>query len=477
MTAPNILLITTDQQRWDTLHCGGNPHIFTPHLNWLADTGVSFTRAYSDCPVCMPARATVMTGMPAYVHGATANTDAEPMRGHDTLPGMLVQAGYQTRAQGKMHFHPMRKKFGFEEMETSYDYYRFMDQYFPGQSGSRHGQGQNELEPIIGTAGTEHTLSRWVVNRSIDFMETRDEERPFFLWTSFSKPHPPFDPSLPFWEIYRGMPMPEAITGDWSASPEKIPPGFMRMSSMLGNGYRFGPEQLQQIRRAYYACISEVDAALGLLFARMRELGLLDNTWIMFTSDHGEMLGDHYMSGKGLFFEGAAHVPMLIRPPGQFDQEALRGNVCNEIVCLQDILPTVLNLADIGEKCPEEAQGFDLREMATGQNKRENLIGVCGDIYAVTSKEWKYHYCAAGNDCLLFNLMDDPEERRDLSKAHPERCKEMHHLLLEELKDYSHLDLNDGQIPIKKALSIEDERRWNSWPGFHSTDVETDMLH
>src|SRR5690554_5698253 len=112
MKKPNILFITTDQQRFDTIHALGNRHIYTPHLNWLVDQGVTFTRCYSDSPICMPARATIMTGKHGYTTGLTGNNeDIRPMVDHATLPQVLTQNGYQTRAQGKMHFTPMRANY------------------------------------------------------------------------------------------------------------------------------------------------------------------------------------------------------------------------------------------------------------------------------------------------------------------------------------------------------------------------------
>ena len=251
MSRPNILLITTDQQRFDTLHAAGNGHIFTPHLNWLCDTGIRYSRAYTDCPVCMPARATVMTGVPGYRHGATGNVNVEPMRGRATIASLLTAAGYETRAQGKMHFNPMRAKFGFETMELAHDYYRQRNKTDPGHCGAQHGRGQNEMEPVLGSVDENQTLTRWVVDRSIDFLETRDPERPFFLWTSISKPHPPFDPSPKFWELYRDMPMPEPVRGDWSADWRNIPPGFLESTAYLNSAFRFSPAQMAQIRRAY----------------------------------------------------------------------------------------------------------------------------------------------------------------------------------------------------------------------------------
>ena len=477
MTQPNILLITTDQQRFDTIHAAGNQHIFTPHLNWLCDTGIRFARAYSDCPVCMPARATIMTGLPAYRHGAVGNVNAEPMRGRATLPALLTAAGYETRAQGKMHFHPMRKKFGFETMELAHDYYRQRNQTDPELCGAQHGMGQNEMEPVLGSVDENHTLVRWVVDRSIDFLETHDPERPFFLWTSISKPHPPFDPSQKYWELYRDQPVPDAVHGDWSSDWTKIPPGFLQPTADLNNAYRFSPEQIRQIRRAYYACITELDVCLGRLFTALREKNLLGNTLIVFTSDHGEMLGDHCMGAKSTFLEPSAHVPLIIRPPGEWDQDPRRGTVCNGIATLQDILPTCLAAAGLNSPLPTDAEGLDLLALATGQAKRHRFFGQCYRQYAVIEDNWKYTFCSDGNAELLFNLADDPQEKHNLAPLESARCKALRATLIEELSRAGSPDIKNGDIPTTPVVPINNRRRWTVWPGFHSNTSVTDLMH
>ena len=194
---PNLLLITTDQQRFDMLGRAGNSCVFTPHLNWLCDQGVRFTRAYSDCPICMPARATIMTGRHGYRQGLITNTSRPiPAAEHPTLPGVLTDAGYQTRAVGKMHFNPVRAHYGFEHMELPFDYVREMQRAGRGAEVDGPGLGQNEMEPGFNTIDEARSQTRWIVDRSIDFLETRDPTRPFFMWTSFTKPHPPFDCDL-----------------------------------------------------------------------------------------------------------------------------------------------------------------------------------------------------------------------------------------------------------------------------------------
>ena len=261
---PNLLLITTDQQRWDTIAAAGHGHVLTPHLNWLCDTGIRYARAYADCPVCAPSRATIMTGQHAWHHGQVANAGAHsPMATRPTLPGLLTAAGYQTRGQGKMHFEPPRAHYGFESMEILPDYYRWVSRQ-PGVSAPLdHGLGQNEMEPCFSTVPEAYGATRWSVGRSIDFLETRDPTRPFFLWTSIAKPHPPFDAEKKFWDLYDGLPLPEPVTGDWSSQPDDVPAALRHPTWKLNNIHRFSPEVQRSVRRAYFACITQIDYTLG----------------------------------------------------------------------------------------------------------------------------------------------------------------------------------------------------------------------
>lgn len=214
---------------------------------------------------------------------------------------------------GKMHFDPVRACYGFESTTLPIDYLRSCEKQ--GLRPKTHGAMECELVPALSTVDTRDSITTWIVDGSIDFLETRDPLRPFFLWTSFTKPHPPFDPCRDFWEIYDGIPMPEAVYGDWSRDLDAAPQGFLAGSYENTDVHLYSPRQLANTRRAYYAMITQVDYALGRLFASLRENGLDKNTWVIFTSDHGEMLGDHHMSQKNLFFEGSAHVPCLIMPP------------------------------------------------------------------------------------------------------------------------------------------------------------------
>ncbi len=474
---PNILLITTDQQRFDTIAALGNKHIYTPHLDWLVDEGIAFTRAYTDAPVCVPARATIMTGKNGYNVGLTRNSSSVvPMQDYPTLPAILTDEGYQTRAQGKMHFHPMRANYGFEHMELPMDYYRERLRQPHQGLPKEHGVGENEMIPVISTVDDAHSLTHWTVKRSIDFLETRDSTRPFFLWTSFTKPHPPFDPCANYWALYQNRDVPAPVTGDWSETLETTPQAYLSPTYCLNNAYRMSNEQLKDSKRAYYACITQIDYQLGLLFARMREMGLFENTWILFTTDHGEMLGDHHMGAKSIFLEGAAHIPLLIRPPADaWDKKLFAGKRVDCLVNLADILPTILNIA--GAPSPTDLDGVDLMSLVDSPMKRD-FYGVCNDsFYCLIQKEFKYLWANNGGEELLFNLKEDPMEQRNLSGAKEafEVLTGMREELVKRMMAHGSPCIEDGKLKPGQAITGPEDVF--KWPGFHSTTVDSDVLH
>jgi arylsulfatase A-like enzyme len=431
----------------------------------------------------VPARSTIITGR--HLHnlrregcgwwGEPTAADAR-----QTLPGLLTQAGYQTRAVGKMHYTPLRRNYGFEHMEILPDYYRQMARQRHLGVPADHGLGQNEMEPAISTVAETNSLTRWIVERSIDFLETRDDTRPFFLYTSFSKPHPPFDPCANYWSLYASAEVPPPVRGDWSRTPDAVPAGFMEPTWFLNGVDGFSEAKLRDVRRAYYALITQIDYNLGLLFARMREMGLLDNTLILFSSDHGEMLGDHHMGAKSVYFEGSAHVPMLVRPPTGSPAEKLRGARCDTITCLADIMPTCLAATGVKPPAKPALDGIDLIAAAQGKAKRELLHGEYGDTHFVMEGNLKYVFTSVGPAELMFDLAKDPYEQRDLIAGgkHARQHRRLRGLLIDRLAAAKHPAVKAGKLVATRAAKSRAEVRGNNpWPGFHSRAVPTDLVH
>ena len=482
MKKPNIILITTDQQRFDTIQALGNPVIYTPHLNWLTDEGVTYTRTYAECPICVASRTSIMTGMRGYVSGISRNCDHSAlMESVKTLPQLLTENGYQTRAIGKMHFHPARANYGFEHMELPLDYYRMMQRNYEQGVSKMHGVGENEVEPVLSTVDENHSLTHWTVDRSVDFLETRDERRPFFLWTSFSKPHPPLDPCPNYWNLYETDDMPDPVYGDWSKDFEIMPKGFLQSTFMLNNIHRLSPKQQRAVKRAYYACITQIDYSLGFLFSRLRELNLMDNTYIIFTSDHGDMMGDHHMGAKMTFLEGSAHVPLIIKAPDQSElYKKTKGLRCDNIEELSYLYHTILSIAGISNPS-EQTEKVDLTKDFEVKVNRE-FYGFCQDAtntYSVMDGQYKYLYTEAFGQELLFDLQNDPMEQVNLA-AQPDfqpivstfRSK----LSQWALQYHPELILPTGEFQV--TAGAEQAEKSRKWPGYHSIRFEgADVLH
>ena len=436
MAKDNILLITTDQQRFDTLNAWGNQSIFTPHLNYMAAMGISYKNCYASCPICVPSRTTIMTGRQGYESGVVSNATHETfMRActeeRSTLPAVLTDAGYQTCAKGKMHFEPARAHYGFEHMKLPLDYMREYDKKQVLAHPKAHGVGECEVEPVISTVEVKDSITSWIAEEAIDFLETRDTTRPFFLWTSFTKPHPPFDPCRDFWELYDNIPMPDAVTGDWSRTVEETPQGFLAGAYENTNLHLLGKAQRAASKRAYYACITQVDYALGRIFGCLRENDLFKNTWVIFTADHGEMLGDHLMFQKAKPFQGSIHVPLFISGPERYVGK--HGTVRTDLAELRDVMPTLLELA--GTPIPETVDGTSLlhpveREYLHG----EHTLGE-DSMHFILTKEDKYIWYSQTGRELYFDLRNDPHENKNVLDEHPARVAELRELLINALKN------------------------------------------
>jgi arylsulfatase A-like enzyme len=485
---PNILLITLDQQRFDTIRSLGNPFIRTPHMDHLVRNGVAFTSAYSDCPVCIPARWTLMNGLRAasYQHAYYQDRDPLAVDPARSLPGLLSGAGYQTHAVGKMHFWPERARYGFDSVRLPRDYYRYMEKHPHLGRPMMHGVGQNEMYPAMATVAEPQTLTAWTVEESIDFLETRDPTCPFFLWTSFSKPHPPLDPPEPYYSMYRGKPVPEPAIGDWT---DNLHDKAGHIWDDRGHPDDFLPRDVRDdALRAYYGLITQVDYNLGRLFARMNEMDLWEETLILLTSDHGEMFGDHHGYGKAMCFEGSAHVPFVVKPPKSLG--ITPGTRCAVPVGLCDVLPTVMAVAGVSlahHDVPTDgadvltliAEETQVR-MAQDEPVRYAMGEISGDHpkHFITDGRWKYIHHLNGGQTLLFDLHADPRELHNLAEDHEaaEVLTRLEGELKHRLRAVGHADLDiGGAWRDQKADPVC--RKNECFPGLHSTHYEIDVLH
>ncbi|HEY4203147.1 MAG TPA: sulfatase-like hydrolase/transferase [Devosiaceae bacterium] len=419
-TRPNVLLITADEWPGTLLGCAGHPAIETPTLDALARSGTRFSRAYSECPVCMPARRSLMTGMSPRAHGDRVFQGKLAMPSTPTLADAFVEAGYQAYAVGKLHVYPPRSRIGFHDVMLAEegrqvdgaidDYEQFLAER--GHAGRQfmHGMGNNEYVWRSWHLPEDTHPTNWQTDTAARMIKRRDPTKPGFWYVSYTHPHPPLAPLREYLERYAGKPMDPAVFGDWSSPEKTLPPV---LDYVRRHWAYFTPEQVADIRRAFYALCTHIDHQLRVLIGTLREEGILDDTIILFTSDHGDMLGDHGLFAKRLMYEKSANIPMLLSP-GRFAPAAAR-QVDDRLVGLQDVMPTLLELCGI--PVPEHCTG---RSMLTGERRDLMYCECVAGLEAnrmVHDGRYKLIWYPAGNTVQVFDIETDPLEIDDLAAS------------------------------------------------------------
>ena len=429
-TRPNILFILTDQQRGDCLGIEGHSVLQTPNLDWLARSGTHFRRGYSECPSCIPARRTLMSGQAPAANGMVGYKGGVQWNPAHTLAGELAKAGYQTEMVGKLHLYPARKRYGFDHIQlaestrgANNDYTDWLMEggAVPLEGGASHA-GVAHGVSANGWVGRPHYLPEqrthtfWCATQAMDFLRKRDPSAPFCLNVSFIDPHPPLTPPQFYYDRYITQDLPMPVIGDWAPpfdGPEK---GLDINASILC----LDEDAMRCARAAYYGMINHIDDQVGRLVNFMSDTGILNNTFILFTSDHGEMLGDHNMFRKTFAYEASARVPFFARAPSawRYPQEV----TTHAAVGLQDIMPTFLEAADI--QIPETVTGSSLLPLMRGEEAgwREVLHGEHSGCYRyedgmhyLTDGHTKYVWYSQTGQEHLFNLDQDPNELHDIA--------------------------------------------------------------
>ncbi|HBE01633.1 MAG: hypothetical protein A2096_16550 [Spirochaetes bacterium GWF1_41_5] len=411
---PNIILIFTDEQRYDTIGAAGFPWMKTPNLDRMIKEGCLFTNAYTPNPVCIPARHNLITGLTARYHGYPNNESYPYTADLPVLPKLLSNAGYETRAIGKMHFHPVRRHHGFDKMELMEEIpiYREWDEYAMylkekgyGSIINIHGvrnllyhAAQRSLMP------EEHHPSNWVGDRAADFLRTNRGRHPFFLKASFIAPHPPFHVPDSYADMYLDAELPVPRTSETPLSP-----AAQRRSPDLGMPHVRG---IRRSKEFYHAAVSLVDFNTGKILSALEETGELENTMIIYTSDHGDFIGDYGLFDKQLPYDSCAKIPLIIRYPGIFKP----GSRFEAFADLNDILPTILQTAGIKYPGPE----LPGESLAPGNCRKDRSYQYIE--HAAGSQRWislrnkthKFNYYFAGGYEELFDMQKDPCESVNL---------------------------------------------------------------
>jgi arylsulfatase len=365
---PNILLIMTDQQRFDSLGCYGNNFVPTPNLDLLAKNGILYEQCYVNNTICTPSRASLFTGKPLPGHGVYQLHDR--LSDHEVLfPQRLREAGYKTALFGKLHVegrmieakrrHPndgfdiyenalCPTNLDIEDLNSSYG--RWLAEEHPGfyEQMKLHGRK-------IGHIPEEVHFTRWAADCTIDFIRNHrgegEQEQPFFACLSLFDPHDPYN-NYP--ETMHEVLSPKDIPAPQVVAETMRPEGVMREQehSYLGGFSQYTADQIAGIRFGYYAAIAYLDREIGRVLNMLEQEGLTDNTVVIFTSDHGDMIGDRQLLAKGAFFyDPCTKVPLLMRLP----KGGPSGIRISSLVQLHDIAPTLLQVAGYG---PEDIRTF-----------------------------------------------------------------------------------------------------------------------
>ncbi len=415
---PNVLLVIADQWSGSRLGCAGHPTVQTPTLDQLARNGVRFTRAYSECPICIPARRTLMTGTTTRTHGDRVFRKSAPMPDIPTLAGTLRHAGYQSYCVGKLHVFPERDRIGFDDVLLSEegrphlaidDYSLYLaDNGYVGAAFT-HGMPNNNYLHRPWHLPEHCHVTNWATQAMCRTIKRRDPTRPAFWTLSYEAPHPPLAPLEAYLSHYRQFNMECALEANWMGDNEVLPHA---LQALLNYYPKLSVAALQEMKRAYYALCTHLDHQLRVVLGTLREEKELDNTVILFCSDHGEMLGDFGLYAKRTFYEGSAHVPMVLMGlPG--DERIVPGSTDDRLVGLQDVMPTLLEL--VGIDVPESCDGMPM----VGDARRNLLYG---DVLENNSASRMVHdgrykmiWYPAGNIIQLFDLETDPNELTDLA--------------------------------------------------------------
>jgi uncharacterized sulfatase len=447
MARPNILLITTDQQNAEIMGCAGNPVVQTPHLDRLAREGVFFAEAYTPHPVCTPARTSIFTGQTAKHHGVHYNINLREDRAdppHWTglaadatpFPEMLRREGYRTALFGKLHTKQAGdRNFGVETMRLAEgkgqfvefgtapdDYRRYLQERGYPDSAWRTWEepGYFDRGFTPSPLPVEDYIDTWTATEALRWLD-EDDEKPFFAWVSFSGPHTPWDPPAPYDRMYDPDEIPEPARRegeleekhpDWvDCIAQTVPatPPFSRDNSRepgIQNAYaRFSERQRREMLAAYYGQITLIDAQIGRLLGDLDERGLADNTLVIFTTDHGDYLGNNWAFFKyGAQYDSLSRIPFLMRWPGHMPA----GSECRRMVSLIDIAPTICEAVEVDPVDPMDGQSILPLLADDGVPWRDHLV-FDGKPRCVANAKWKYLLWPDGF-AELYDRESDPHE-------------------------------------------------------------------
>ena len=492
---PNFLIIMTDQQAWDAVGYSGNARIKTPNLDRLASEGVNFSHAVTPCPVCVPARTSILTGRLTETTTIRENRDARTGECYyPTFDEILAKRDYRTEYCGKFHAPehmarvymnppvegltgtaaitgwgslyrqylkkqiPRRDLKPGELYETTFyggiipykldppdSRYKYMPEGEIPTEEMKRKPGQGEIHGVLDLPA-EHTITAIQGKQTLEALERLKDET-FILTSSFHCPHVPITPSEPYASMYRAEDM--------------VPPASIldiRENSPYSTGKIIPPyndaEKVRYMIANYYAFVTEIDHWVGKILDKLDQLGLAENTLVVFVSDHGEMLGAHGMRGKFNFYEESVRVPFLMRYPGKIPA----GKIISTPVSVLNIFPTILQYAGLNH-IPSD--GYSLKGLMEGDEAPKYDFAVSEwqwinrsiPSLMIRTNSWKLmttHRSGGRNVEALFDLENDPYEMNNLLGSNPGRFeyREITETLRSKLVTY----LRDNNSPLADGM-------------------------
>ncbi len=428
----DILVLMTDQHRFDWIGAYGAGHVRTPTLDSLAAEGARFSRCYTSCPICMPARTSFLSGMYPHNFGMWTNTGRlqDPK---DSCLHSLKQAGYRTAHIGKSHLHPHG---GNKDLRSEEPYMRAL--------------GWDDIREVTGPLSTRTTksiltdflqengiydlfiedyrkrsqfgmaLAHWasplpdgkhpddfIGQQAVDYITKSDKSKPLYTFVGIGGPHNPWDPPQRF-DTYSSAEMPPALPRD--PAPEWLDgPALEYHEKLMGLHKNTLPEQFARLRALYSAKVEHVDTVMGRILEAWYATRGRD-TWVLFWTDHGEMAGDKARCSKTVFFESSVHVPAIVRPPGG----SPKAVVCDGLISLPDLTATVLDAA--GSEPSDNVFGESVRPALGGSKVGSSAVfSEINNCTMVFDGRWKMVVNAGGDVLQLFDLKSDPAEAVNLA--------------------------------------------------------------
>jgi arylsulfatase A-like enzyme len=417
LSRPHVLVVIADELRFDCIGAYGNRQVKTPHLDSLAADGVRFNNCFCANPVCTPSRYSLLSGLPVHDHRCWNNHCTLPPD-TATFPALLRQAGYHTKAVGKMHFTPTYADFGFSELQLAEqngpgrwddDYHRYLrglGLFDADDLEDQENEFRKEARPdywksrgaMVSNLKEPYHSTTWIGDRAVETLEKWDPSAPSLLMVSFIKPHHPFDPPESWARLYD--PQQVALLPGWTR--ELFPHDLVQGAGYFDN-QELTEEALRQCTAFYYATISQIDFQLGRMLAVLKQKGLYDSTLILFTADHGEYLGFHHLLLKNNhMYDPLAKVPLLIHLPGK----GTAASVSDALVSNTDLAPTILRAT--GLIPPPAMKGQNLASPSAGRDIVFSEA-ITGHIMART-RTLKLLWRQAPEQRLFFDLATDPLE-------------------------------------------------------------------